>query len=321
MINHSPLFPAPPSALPSVQPGLLILGGSGYLGRALLAHFMSPTGPAAGGWQVWQSQHNHPALPHFLDLAKPDLAPFEPILSQVQFALICGAKPSLRECFEAPENTAQINQAGPLALAESLSARGIVPVLFSSDYVFGGDHAPYDEGAVLAPRNPYGQQKSALESALTQHWAESDYLLLRLTKLYDLQLSTGSLLGEMATAWQAGRSIRAAADQIFNPLLLSDALQAIAELLRRNARGVYNLGGPEGLNRFELAQGLAQCLGVDTGLIQKIGLKDLSEPFLRPCDTRLAIDKLQRFLPDWRPVDLSAACQKFADLHRAGFQQ
>lgn len=260
-------------------------------------------------------------MPFYLDLAKPDLAPFEPILSQVQYALICGAKPSLRDCFEAPERTAQINLAGPLALVESLSARGIVPVLFSSDYVFGGDQAPYVEGAATAPLNPYGQQKAALESALKQHWAESDYLLLRLTKLYDLALSKGSLLAEMAAAWQAGQPIRAAADQIFNPLLLSDALQAIVELLNRNARGVYNLGGPEGISRFDLAQGLAQRLGVDAALIQKIALKDLSEPFLRPLDTRLAIDKLQQFLPTWQPLALSVACQRFADLHRVGTQK
>ncbi len=301
------------------KPGILLLGASGYLGRALLAHFQGQTKPIAGvknqTWQVWHSQHTDPSKPHFLDLSAPDLTAFEPLFPQINHALICGARPSLRDCFESPERAWQVNVAGPLALAQTLAARGIVPVLFSSDYVFAGDQAPYSETDPASPLNPYGQQKAALEAGLKQYLRESDYLLLRLTKLYDLRPESGTLLSEMATVWQAGKKIRAAVDQVFNPLLLADCLQAICGLLLHKARGIYHLGGPEGLSRYELAQALAenlsQNLGLSRDLIQAISLKDLNEPFLRPQDTRLSIAKVQQILPDWQPLGVKTACQRF----------
>ncbi|MBT9547683.1 MAG: sugar nucleotide-binding protein [Candidatus Sericytochromatia bacterium] len=301
-------------------PGILLLGASGFLGKALLRHFQTQeqaqtpalTGEPNATWPVWYSQHHAPSLSHYFNLKNPDLTPFEPILSQLNYALICGARPGLRDCFEAPEDTWQINVEGPLALVQTLVERGIVPVLFSSDYVFAGNQAPYSEAEPTSPLNPYGQQKAALEAGLKQLLRESEYLLLRLTKLYDLRPESGTLLSEMALAWRAGKTIRAAEDQIFNPLLLEDCLQAISDLLRQKARGVYHLGGPQGLSRYELAQILAQNLGVDSGMIQSISLKDLDEPFLRPQDTRLEIGKVRQALPDWQPLGVRAACQRLA---------
>lgn len=300
-------------------PGILLLGASGFLGQALLRHFQNQfqaqtpqiTGEPNEKGLVWYSQHRDSTQLNFFNLANPDLTAFEPILPQVSYAIICGARPGLRDCFEAPEATWQVNVAGPLALAQTLAATGITPVLFSSDYVFAGDQAPYTETDLAFPLNPYGQQKSALEAGLKQHLQESDYLLLRLTKLYDLRLESGTLLSEMAHAWRAGKTIRAAADQVFNPLLLDNCLQAITGLIKQNARGIYHLGGPDGLSRYELAQTLAQKLGVRSGLIESISLKDLNEPFLRPQDTRLEIDKVLQTLPDWQPMGVRDACQLF----------
>ncbi len=311
---------APETQLPETQHlNILILGASGYLGRALLQHFQShfqsqrahETGEQTQIGQVWHSQHRNPTQPDYFNLSSPDLTVFEPILPQINYAIICGARPGLRDCFEAPEATWQVNVAGPLALAQALVARGIVPVLLSSDYVFAGDQAPYCETDPSFALNPYGKQKVALEAGLKRHLRESDYLLLRLTKLYDLSPVGGTLLSEMAKAWQAGQKIRAAADQVFNPLLLNDCLQAMTGLLSVKAKGVYHLGGPEGLSRFELAQALADNLSVSHELIECISLKDLNEPFLRPHDTRLSIAKVQQLLPDWRPVGVRDACQLF----------
>lgn len=308
--------------------GILLLGGSGYLGRGLWAGLQALAAPAAEAeaqsqqiwpgeqtWQVWQSQHRDPAAPHYFNLASPDLSPFEAVLPHVNCALICGARPGLRDCYEAPEATWQINVTGPLTVAQALVAQGITPVLFSSDYVFDGKQAPYSESDWASPLNPYGQQKAALEAGLKQHLGEYDYLLLRLTKLYDLAPRAGSLLAEMAEAWQQGQTIRAASDQVFNPLLLEDCVRAILGLLKGKARGVYNLGGPEGLSRYALAQDLAQnlakSLGIDTGLLQAIELRDLNEPFLRPQDTRLSLNRVQEALPDWQPMTPQAAVRAF----------
>lgn len=313
------------------MPGIWLIGSEGYLGRALKQQLVeAPAAQDARGqnkhkrcntpqWRIWLSQHQVPEAADYLNLAEPDLTPWTEILPQLNWALICAGRPLLHDCHRNPTETERVNVWGPLALAQALHQAGVVPVLFSSDYVFGGDRAPYSESDSVCPLNAYGEQKATLEQGLQAALPPDSYLLLRLTKLYDLEPDSQGLLADMARAWRLGKSISAATDQHFNPLWIADAVQAILSLLSHNARGLYHLGGPEGISRYQLAQKLAQALEMDPAsqqaLIHPIALQDLQEPFLRPKDTRLSTRRLEATLPDWQPLPLQRAC---ADFHTNG---
>jgi dTDP-4-dehydrorhamnose reductase len=287
------------------MPAVLLIGRTGYLGRALLKYWQSQS--QAHQWQVWSTQHQDRNANDFLDLSYPQLRGYEEILPKLDYAVITSARSNLADCHKNPIETAKVNVKGSLDLAQALAAKGICPVLFSSDYVFDGQNAPYTEESPLQPINAYGFQKACLEQALQKN-CETDYLLLRLTKLYDLKPGSKTLLTELLDRWQKNQKTQIAQDQYFNPLWIEDAVRAISELLCKQTRGLFNLGGPSEFSRLELAECLAGS--IYQNLIERIDLAELGEPFIRPLDTRLKITKLQETLQHWQALNLHEACKK-----------
>ncbi|PIQ23232.1 hypothetical protein COW36_18950 [bacterium (Candidatus Blackallbacteria) CG17_big_fil_post_rev_8_21_14_2_50_48_46] len=280
----------------------LILGAQGYLGKALLSHFQSQ------GESVMGTQHQQPDQPGYLNLLNPDGLDALP-LESYRFGLICAAYPVISKCEVQPEISHQINFQGPLALSERLIKAGVIPVLFSSDYVFNGQNAPFSETSPLSPLNVYGRDKAELENVMERRYP-GQYLMLRLTKVFDLDPSSHTLLTEMVTALRQGKTLRLAQDQFFNPILREDFISALTLLLAKQQRGLWNIGGGETISRYALGKTIAQVFEFSETLIEAIHLSDLAEKFHRPLNTSLATHKLQKFLPEWQPLSLIEAVQR-----------
>ena len=282
-----------------MKPRVLLLGRDGYLGRALEQQLR------ARGQLVFSTSYRQPGAADDFNLNQPVLPEHLPPCTH---ALITGAQARIAACEQDPSGSAQINLHGPLATARALSARGILPVLFSTDYVFDGQQAPYSEHSPLSPLNAYGRQKAALEHQLEQH-LPGQYLLLRLTKIYDH--SPGTLITDMIQQLKQGQPLRVAHDQIMNPLHRQDLLSAIQMLLEQNQYGCWNLGGIEAFSRLELALQVAAKLELPAHLIEPIALSDLHESFQRPGDTRLDITRFCASFPAWQPRRLSDVLQQY----------
>lgn len=282
-----------------MTPRILLVGATGFLGRAFAEHFRRL------GWSLYLTTHRDPHSAHFLDLAAPQLERL-PGLAEVSHLLICGAWSRLADCEREPELSRRVNLEGPLQLLRSLCPKGVRAIVFSTDYVFDGLQAPYTESAAPSPCNHYGAQKAALESALLSEFP-TQVLILRLSKVYEPLPSSPTLLGEMLQNLRQGRPLRVATDQRLNPVACSDVLSAATALIRAGQSGLWNLAGPEPISRWQLALKLAERLKLDRQLIQPIRLRDLQEPFVRPADTVLNIDRLRATLPNWRPLSLEQA--------------
>jgi dTDP-4-dehydrorhamnose reductase len=57
-------------------------------------------------------------------------------------------------------------------------------VFISTDFVFDGTNAPYDEQAATSPLNTYGRQKAEAEKAVLS--ASADHIILRVPILYGI---------------------------------------------------------------------------------------------------------------------------------------
>lgn len=222
-------------------------------------------------------------------------------------------------CETQPELSRWLNVDAILALALELSEAGILPVLFSSDYVFGGDAAdtpPYADASQPCPLNVYGQQKAELEARLPQvcgqHW-----LCLRLSKVYTATPGDGTLLAEMLSHLERGQPIRAATDQIFNPVRIEDVLDQLLALPARGARGLYNLAGPEPWSRYDLARRAASAWDFDAGLIEPILLENLHESFVRPRSTLLRNERLEAEFGELKLISMAESLGALAEAHRS----
>lgn len=262
----------------------LVIGVDGLIGNAIWQK-VRDFYPGASG----TSRKGTDGLP-FFDIRSSS---FEEIDRPFTHAFLTGANPNIRACELDPAGTAACNLGGTIELARWFAARGIQPILFSTDYVFDGIQGSYSEEAPLSPLNQYGWQKAELERTVSEA-TSGFYLMIRLGKVFLRKGAGGGLLGEMADLLRRKEKVRAAADQIFTPVLLDDVVDGIFRLVQLKSNGLYNLGGVEKWSRFDLAREIAQHLKADLNLIEPISLDDLNEPFKRPKKTVLVSTKFVR---------------------------
>ena len=234
---------------------LLITGGSGYLG----AHLRQAA--AALGWDVYGTYFSRPftagageAVP--LDLNQPEAAA----------ALVAHLRPdAIIHTACSNRDSANIAAIAPAArrLARAARAHGARLVHLSTDMVFDGEHAPYDDEAPPAPLGAYGRAKAAAEATVAALCPSAAIVRPSLIwSLEPLDRQTTWLVDGM----RRGERVTLFTDEIRCPIHLHDLAAALLELAARpDLAGPFNLGGPQPLNRWDFGLKLLAALGQPRG--------------------------------------------------------
>ena len=264
-----------------------VIGASGFVGRHLLASYRARFPDCVGTGL----SSKDPSLTRF-DIRQPVLSALRLEESAHQAVLIAAAKPNITYCEQNPGAAYEVNVRGTLELARQAGRAGLSLIFLSSDYVFDGHRGPYADDHATAPATVYGQHKAEVERELPS--LGSDYLILRLSKIYGLGKGDGTLLDEMAQQLAARREIRAARDQVFCPTYVADLVAAVHAIQAKKLRGTCNACNPERWSRLDIALSLAVAMGADRSLVKPIALHDLAAMAGRPLDTSMSIPRLSR---------------------------
>ncbi len=159
------------------QPTALVAGGAGYIG----SHACKAL--AAGGFLpvVYDTlSTGHRGLVRWGPLVEGDLLDVDTLAGafathRPAVALHFAACTYVGESFEDPARYYANNVVGALHLLDAARSEGNVPIVFSSTCAVYGEpgSVPITEDAALAPVNPYGRTKLAVEHALADY--ESAY--------------------------------------------------------------------------------------------------------------------------------------------------
>ena len=242
---------------------ILVVGGTGLIGQALLREAARRGLPAVG-----TSPEPHAPCP--LDLRRP--ADQWRLPDRVDHAILGVSVGGLAACEADPAGTRAIHVDAVAALADRLAARGTPLTFLSSTQVFPPD-AP-------APASEYGRQKLAVERHLQTQ--VPDARIIRLTKVVAPRIP---LFAGWTQALADGRSIRAYANLFFSPLAVSAAAAAILQLARSPEGGLYHLGAADAISYLDAARWLALRLGADPDHV----LADSAPAPNTPGGARLAI--------------------------------
>jgi len=185
----------------------------------------------------------------------------------VDYAFVVAAATNYERCEKDPMARV-INVELIPRLVASLLTQGVFVTYISTNSVFGGERAWPHEEDPHAPGIPYAQQKADSEVVIhrdVERLAVADRInIVRLTKILD---RTTSPLPAWLEAWGQGRAVEPFSDLTFAPMSVQFVGEALATIGEKRVSGNLHLSGADNVTYVELAERLADRLGVDRALI------------------------------------------------------
>ena len=246
---------------PSSRPRLLVTGGTGLLGGALVAaahedssfdvhatRHRTPPDPAALAGATW----------HELDVR--DRLRTRQLLEGLRPAVVVHAAIDVR-----PQTLRAVTVDGAVHVATGAHEAQAALVHLSSDMVFAGEPVVYDEDSVPDPVSEYGRAKADAETRVRVEHPGAR--IVRLPLLYRID-PPDRTLGQWLADARAGRAYPLFVDEIRCPAQVDDVARALLAVARALVAGtpavppVLHLAGPRALSRYDFGVGVLRALGL-----------------------------------------------------------
>jgi dTDP-4-dehydrorhamnose reductase len=262
---------------------MLITGGSSYLGQHLV-----PLAAAAHivHYTYHQSPPNLSAPGSPLDVR--DETAVHTLITSFQPDVIIHLAGSNRG-----RDMASVIRLGAGSIVWAAQEVGARLIHLSTDSIFAGDAAPYDETAVPTPINAYGRAKADAEAIVRQH---PNSVIVRTSLIYGLaQMDQGTRW--MADALAQSQPVTLFSNQIRNPIWVDSLCHALLELAHHSYTGVLNVAGRQVLSRADFALRMLDYWQVQPRDTLTIAPSDGRWPLNCELDVRRAAAVLQTPLP------------------------
>jgi dTDP-4-dehydrorhamnose reductase len=155
------------------------------------------------------------------------------------------------------------------SLAELCSHSGAKLVFCSTDTVFDGEHAPYQEDDLPDPVNFYAETKIAAEKLVAGLGAGA--VIARLSLVFGLPLlgAGNSFLPRMLASLKQGLTVAMSTVEVRTPVDIVTVGRALLELAAGQEHGVFHLAGLTRVNRFDMARQIGARFGFSESLIEQ----------------------------------------------------
>jgi dTDP-4-dehydrorhamnose reductase len=176
---------------------------------------------------------------------------------------------------------------GGMHVAAAAVAAGARLVHVSSDVVFSGTAARYDETCSPDPTTPYGAAKAAAETAIKG--LDPAAVIARTSLIIgDGGSPHEKLVHALASGTQTGALFT---DDVRCPIHVSDLASALLELARSSYSGVHHVAGTDAVSRHDLGILIAQRDGLDPAALPTGKRAETGPP--GPLDVRLDCTRTQ----------------------------
>jgi len=260
---------------------VLVTGGSGVIGSKLVSNFVADRNDVLYTYL----SRNIPvegAQPVELDITNRKnttdlIADFNPDL-----VFHCSALTKVDLCETNPEIAEKINVQGTKNVVDAAKKAGSKIAYISTSFVFDGKKKTFDENDKTHPVDQYGLTKLKGEEITRK--SGQPFLILRTDHPYrwsPLHLEKNNVM-RLIGLFERGEKINDATDWYNTPTLVDNFSEASASMIKKWEDGIYHVVGSDFVNRYDFACKVADLMGEDKKLINKIKATDLKLPARRP---------------------------------------
>ncbi|OPY58872.1 MAG: dTDP-4-dehydrorhamnose reductase [Pelotomaculum sp. PtaU1.Bin035] len=264
---------------------MLIVGASGQIGFNLYQAL-------AGSHQVTGTYFSYPMLDMYsLDMTKQGIVKDFITVLNPDIIFLPAALPDVEACEKKPDLCRRVNIDGTrnvLAAAGEINAK---VVFFSTDYLFDGAAGPYSETETPKSLNVYGKAKNEAEKLIRQ--SACPHLIIRTSVVYGYEIQGKNFVVRLDERLRRGEKVKVPNDQFSTPTYVNNLCAIIKELVENDKEGIYNIAGPELLNRYDFAVLAAEIFELDRSLIIPVATEELGQQAIRPLRGGLKIDKIR----------------------------
>ena len=255
-----------------------MLGGSGILGsevlRQLKANDLECSAPQSSELDIRDSAE----LENFALLFRPN------------WIINCAAWTNVERAEDSFEDALELNKEAVCNIAEVANQIDSQIIHISTDYVFDGESSePYDENALVAPINNYGESKLRGEMALLTICPARTYII-RTSWLYGVMGK--NFVKTITKKALSNESAQVVDDQLGSPTSARDLSKAILTVMsNRPLQGIYNFSNSGSCTWYELARTIYGAVGADVKLVSATSSESLNSKAKRPRYSLLSKDK------------------------------
>lgn len=240
------------------------------------------------------------------DLTNPDAT--EMVIERIRPDLFihCAAASDPNFCQQNQELAEKINVQSPSYIAHLCARKNIAFSFTSTDLVFDGTAAPYDENATLNPLSIYGKQKAAAEQAILRE--NGSALICRMPLMFGaVPQGVKRFLQQWIDQLLNGNKLSLFTDEFRTPVSAADAARGLL-MFTGNVHGILHLGGKESISRYDFGLILAEHLGVSPDLIAGCKQNDIKMAAPRPAD--VSLNSAKAFSMGFSPGTIRSELQK-----------
>ena len=283
----------------------LIIGATGLVGQALMAHYRAKPDPGhevIGVGSADADIRDQQAVDQLIERHRPD------------WTVIAAAIADVDVCEREPERAHAVNTLGPFYVARACRQVGSRLLSISTDYVFDGkSNVPYEPEDTVNPLSTYGRSKVAGEEVVLKELPQA--CVVRTSWVFGLARPT--LPAAILEQAERGSEVSVVSEQTSAPTYAPDLAAMLDQLMYANAQGTLHAAGANGCTRMEWAQEILRLVGKADLPVRAVTLAQLNRPAPRPHYTVLSTTCLAQFGIQPRPwqktlVDYLAARQQMA---------
>ena len=264
----------------------MVMGANGFVAGSVLAQ-------AGEEWQVHAVSRGEPLARHN-QLSWHTCDPMVPaqltqLFREVKPAAVIhtAALADIDFCQANPKLARAVNVDLTRTLVDLCGDAGAKLVFCSTDTIFDGEHAPYNEDAPPGPINFYAETKVEAEQIVARVGAQA--VIARLSLVVGLPVlgAGNSFLARMIATLKDDRPVAATEREVRTPVDVITVGRALLELAAGNHAGCFHLAGHDQLSRFEIAQKIAARFGFPKEIIVAQAVATWPGRAARPRDVSL----------------------------------